>query len=114
MADQLKLQVLAQLTESDVNEVHRYLDEQYLSFPKSYYSGKQYLAASEQNTLIADNVNVLVLSSEKRFTIKLGSVGATPILNSYMYVYTGDASSFFVSNPNSESIEIKVVTAKTA
>jgi hypothetical protein len=112
MADQLKLQLLAQLTETDTNEVHRYLDEVYLTTPKSYYSGKEFLTANEADSKMAEGVNTFIATSTKKFTLKIGSIGAQAMPNTFVYVYTGDPQTFFITNPNSEPIEIKIVTAK--
>lgn len=112
MADQLKIQLIGQLTEIDTREVHRFMDEQLLTEPKSYYNGKESLDANETDTKIAELVTCFIAYSDKKYTLKFDSVGATPMTTCRMFVYTGDPRTFYISNPNSEAIDVKIITSK--
>lgn len=112
--DKLRIQTLVTYTQEIPKNTMRVLDNLFILEPKTYYSGiSKIKATTNDDVLIAQNVNHVVLISDTTFTLKIQEHGS---LNSNIYEemkqfnYSGNKTvDIYVQNPLGIDINIKTV-----
>ena len=81
--------------------------------PVTHYSGKTTLQGKMTNHEIASSVNHFVMYVKNgRVSLKVGDTTHPTLTNVGLYVYDGDTTNFYVSNPGTDPVEIVTVFAK--
>ena len=78
--------------------------------PESYNSGIQRLDANVADYQLAINVNLVVLSCESNFEVKIGST-TNQALTTKSFMYNGAVTNIYISNPGTEPIDVSYVTS---
>jgi len=114
MSDTLSTSVSVTLTEVEAQKTHRFLDETISHVPISHEKGGATLTGGLTDHQIAAGVNSIIIVAEEgsTITIKVGNTTATPFTNMKMFMYDGDMTDIFVSNPGVDSMKIDYVTGK--
>ncbi len=114
MADILSTSFSVTLTEEEAQKTHRFLDETVSHTPISHEKGGATLSGGLTDHQIAAGVNSILIVTEDGapITIKVGNTTATPFTNMKSFMYDGDMTDIFVSNPGVDPIKIKYVTGK--
>ena len=116
LKDKLRLQTLATYTQENPKNTMRVLDNLFVLEPKTYYSGVTKVKAStNDDMLIAQDVNHVVLISDVTFTLKIqehGTLNANIYEEMKQFNYSGNNSiDVYVQNPLGVDINIKTVYA---
>lgn len=112
MADNIKSSISVVYSEGDINKQSRFMDETTSHTPISYYNGKATIQGGLKNFELASSINLICLSSNSQFNVKIGDTTSPELTNLRMFVYDGDTTTVFVSNISNDPVVIKVVTAK--
>lgn len=114
MSDILKTSISVQLSETDIQKTTRFLDDSISHVPISYEQGQATLIGGLTNHQLASSVNQIILMVEGTgtITVKVGDTTAPSMTNMKMFVYDGDSTSIFISNPGVDPIKVKFVAGK--
>lgn len=115
MADNLKFGMSITLSETDVNKSSRFLDTAVEHSPITYEKGKITISGETTDKQIAGDVNFccIVLKEGKPFSYKIGAdTTSQEFVNTRVICYDAATANVYVSNPDTDPIQIEFVSAK--
>ena len=114
MADTIKTSISVTYTETDIQKTSRFLDESVSHEPVSHECGQATLTGGLLDHSLASNINQIVIFVENgaSVSIKVGNTTAVAFTNMKMFVYDGDSTDIFISNPGVDPVKVKYTTGK--
>ncbi|MEM3452019.1 MAG: hypothetical protein QW835_00130 [Candidatus Hadarchaeum sp.] len=110
MADQLKLVFSTHYLQENPPQSFLLTSPTPFSYaPNSFSHGVRHINAGVSDLKIAENCNIVILTSSSVFEVKIGD-GSVP-KRVKIFCYDGEPVDVYVSNPNSQPIDINLVTA---
>lgn len=113
MADILKMATSITYTEEDLNKTTRFMDDSVSHTPISYEHGEATIQGGTMDHELVTNINLVnLITSQHPVSIKVGDTTGTELTNMKAFSYDGDSTTVFVSNPGTDPVKIKFVSAK--
>lgn len=113
MANILSVSFSATYHEEEANKTMRYLEGKLAHEPVSHQKGILRLAPETTDAQVGTNVNmcVLFLRDGKSFSYKIGDTANPEVSNAKFLVYDASITNVFLSNPDTDPIEVEYITA---
>ncbi len=110
MADQIRVQTSVSYIQETPPSNSQLLNTVQTQLHESYNTGNQRLGPNVIDYQLAINVNLIVLSCDTDFVVKLDST-TNPQIVTKSFMYNGAVTNLYISNPTSNPLDIEYMTS---